>query len=137
MALYMGFRHAAFSVASPVSAVAAAGLSVLVGLLSGERPGALSLAGMLLTAPAIVAVSLSAARLDAAAPDKGDSAAAAASAVNAPGADEDAGTSAVDSHMAGVVWAWRPGGAALGGGWAAVAPADVQYGAVVVVQHPA
>jgi hypothetical protein len=39
MALYMGFRHAAFSVASPVSAVAAAGLSVLVGLLSGERPG--------------------------------------------------------------------------------------------------
>ena len=41
MALYMGFRHAAFSVASPVSAVAAAGLSVLVGLLSDERPGVL------------------------------------------------------------------------------------------------
>jgi drug/metabolite transporter (DMT)-like permease len=66
MALYMGFRHAAFSVASPVSAVAAAGVSVLVGLLSGERPSALSLVGMLLTAPAIAAVSVSAARLDAA-----------------------------------------------------------------------
>jgi hypothetical protein len=38
MALFTGFRYAAFSVVSPVSAVAAAGLSVLVGLLSGERP---------------------------------------------------------------------------------------------------
>ena len=56
MALFTGFRYAAFSVVSPISAVAAAGLSVLAGLLSGERPGALSLAGMLLTAPAIVAV---------------------------------------------------------------------------------
>jgi xanthosine utilization system XapX-like protein len=37
MALSMGFRYAAFSVASPASAVAAAELSVLVGLLSGER----------------------------------------------------------------------------------------------------
>jgi hypothetical protein len=72
MALYMGFRHAAFSVASPVSAVAAAGLSALAGMLSSERPGALSLAGMLLTVPAILAVSVSAARLDAAQPHKRD-----------------------------------------------------------------
>ena len=63
MALFTGFRYAPFNVVSPVSAVTAAGLSVLVGLLSGERPGALPLAGMLLTAPAIVAVSASAARL--------------------------------------------------------------------------
>lgn len=109
MALYMGFRHAAFSVASPVSAVAAAGLSVLVGLLSGERPGALSLAGMLLTAPAIVAVSVSAARLDANQPDKSDSTTAAASAADAPGLDEGAGTSAVDRHVAGVVWGLTAG----------------------------
>jgi hypothetical protein len=113
MALYMGFRHAAFSVVSPVSAVAAAGLSVLVGLLSGERPGALSLAGMLLTAPAIVAVSVSAARLDSAHPDKSDSTTAAASAADAPGADEDAGSSVADRHMAGVVW-----GLAAGAGFA-------------------
>ena len=113
MALYMGFRHAAFSVASPVSAVAAAGLSVLVGLLSGERPGALSLAGMLLTAPAIVAVSVSAARLDAAQPAKSDSAMAAASVTGAPGPDEDAGTSVGDRHVAGVVW-----GLAAGAGFA-------------------
>lgn len=109
MALYAGFRYAAFSVASPVSAVTAAGLPVLVGLLSGERPGALSLAGMLLTAPAIVAVSVSAARLNAVQPDKGDSAAAAAGAAVAPGPDEDASTSAVDHHLAGVVWGLAAG----------------------------
>jgi len=90
MALYMGFRRAAFSVASPVSAVAAAGLSLLVGLLSGERPGALSIAGMLLTAPAVIAVSVSAARLDA-----------------------DAETGAGNRHLAGVGW-----GLAAGAGFA-------------------
>src|SRR5258708_16557607 len=40
--LYLGFRHAAFSVAGPLSAVAAAGFSVLAGLLLGERPTALA-----------------------------------------------------------------------------------------------
>src|SRR6266702_1308643 len=50
MALYLGFRHAAFSVASSVSAVGTAAFSVLAGLALGEQPGALSL-------PAIVAVS--------------------------------------------------------------------------------
>jgi len=39
-ALYLGFRHAAFSVAGPLSAVASAGFSVLAGLLYGERPTA-------------------------------------------------------------------------------------------------
>lgn len=60
MALYLGFRYAAFSVASPLSAVVAAAVSVAAGLLSGERPGALSLAGIALTLPAIVALSASA-----------------------------------------------------------------------------
>ena len=57
MALYLGFRHAAFSVASSVSAVGTAAFSVLAGLAFGERPGALSLAGILLAVPAIVGVS--------------------------------------------------------------------------------
>ena len=60
-ALYLGFRHAAFSVAGPLSAVGAAGFSVLAGLLLGERPSALALAGIVLALPAIVAVSASAA----------------------------------------------------------------------------
>jgi drug/metabolite transporter (DMT)-like permease len=57
MALYLGFRHAAFSVASSVSAVGTATFSVLAGLALGERPGALSLTGVVFALPAIVAVS--------------------------------------------------------------------------------
>jgi len=60
MTLNLGFRHAAFSVASPLSALSAAAFSVLAGLLFGERPGALSLIGIALALPAIVAVSASA-----------------------------------------------------------------------------
>ena len=61
-ALYFGFRHAAFSVAGPLSAVGTAGFSVLAGLLLGERPTALALAGIILALPAIVGVSASAAQ---------------------------------------------------------------------------
>jgi drug/metabolite transporter (DMT)-like permease len=61
LALYLGFRHAAFSVAGPLSAVGAAGFSVLAGLLLGERPTALALTGIVLALPAIVGVSASAA----------------------------------------------------------------------------
>ena len=70
MALYLGFRHAAFSVASSVSAVGTAAFSVLAGVALGEKPGALSLAGIALALPAIVAVSAPASRpaADAAAP---------------------------------------------------------------------
>src|SRR5205823_3849025 len=50
-----------FSVAGPLSAVSAAGLSVIVGVLLGERPAALSLAGIAVALPAIVLVSLTAA----------------------------------------------------------------------------
>ncbi len=60
-ALYLGFRLAAFSVAGPLSAVGAAGFSVLAGLLYGERPTALALTGIALALPAIVGVSWSAA----------------------------------------------------------------------------
>jgi drug/metabolite transporter (DMT)-like permease len=63
-ALYLGFRHAAFSVAGPLSAVGAAGFSVLAGLLLGERPSALAMAGIILALPAIVGVSASAASAD-------------------------------------------------------------------------
>jgi len=62
MALYLGFRHAAFSVASSVSAVGTAAFSVLAGLALGERPTALSLAGISLAVPAIVGVSAPARR---------------------------------------------------------------------------
>jgi drug/metabolite transporter (DMT)-like permease len=61
LALYLGFRHASFSVAGPLSAVGAAGFSVLAGLLLGERPTALALTGIVLALPAIVGVSASAA----------------------------------------------------------------------------
>ena len=64
-ALYLGFRNAAFSVAGPLSAVAAAGFSVLAGLLYGERPTALALTGIALALPAIVGVSASAASAEA------------------------------------------------------------------------
>jgi drug/metabolite transporter (DMT)-like permease len=59
MALYLGFRHAAFSVASSLSAVGSAAFSVLAGLLLGERPGTLALIGIVLALPAIVGVSTS------------------------------------------------------------------------------
>jgi drug/metabolite transporter (DMT)-like permease len=59
MALYLGFRHAAFSVASSLSAVGSAAFAVLAGLLLGERPGTLALVGIGLALPAIVAVSAS------------------------------------------------------------------------------
>jgi len=57
LALYVGYRHAAFSVAGPLSAVGSAGFSVLAGLLLGERPTALALTGIVLALPAIVGVS--------------------------------------------------------------------------------
>jgi len=62
MALYLGFRHAAFSVASSISAVGSAAFSVLAGVALGEQPSALSLAGIALALPAIVAVSAPASR---------------------------------------------------------------------------
>jgi drug/metabolite transporter (DMT)-like permease len=59
LALYLGFRSAAFSIAGPLSSVGAAGFSVLAGLALGERPTYLALAGIILALPAIVGVSAS------------------------------------------------------------------------------
>ena len=59
MALFAGFRHAAFSVASSVSGVAAAVFSLLAGTLLGQRPSALALTGIALALPALMAVSAS------------------------------------------------------------------------------
>ena len=71
LALLAGFRHAVFSVAAPLSAVGAAGFSVLAGLLLGERPSALALTGIVLALPAIVGVSASARARPAAPPAPG------------------------------------------------------------------
>jgi drug/metabolite transporter (DMT)-like permease len=62
MVLYLGFRNAEFSVASTLSAVGSAVLSVVAGLLFGERPSTLALTGIVLALPAIAAVSASPAR---------------------------------------------------------------------------
>lgn len=91
MALYMGFRHAAFSVAAPLSAVASAGFSVLAGLAFGEHPTTLSLAGIVLALPAIVGVSFS-------------SSGRAAPAVTGTGPAGPAGTASTGRHGAGVLW---------------------------------
>src|SRR5581483_7441760 len=114
MALYLGFRHAAFSVASSLSAVGSAALSVVAGLLLGERPAVLSLAGIALGLPAIAAVSASPQR---------PGPAAAATAGGGPGAEpggETAGVAptppahaATGRHLAGVGF-----GLAAGAGFA-------------------
>jgi drug/metabolite transporter (DMT)-like permease len=129
VALYMGFRHAAFSVASTVSAVGSAAFSVIAGLLFGERPGALSLAGIALALPAIASVSASPGQPGTGQPSTGQpstgqpvagqpvaghAAAGDASTAYADGADDDglpAGDpaerptrSATGRHAAGVVW---------------------------------
>src|SRR5580698_452341 len=101
LALYFGFRQAAFSVAGPLSAVGAAGFSVLAGLLLGERPTVLALTGIVLALPAIVGVSAS---------------------VGAGGGEHPGG---------GVVAAPTASGAAPGGpaGWVRrLLPAGVSYG---------
>ena len=86
-ALYLGFRLAAFSVAGPISAVGAAGFSVLAGLALGERPSTLALAGIGLALPAIVGVSAGGAPEDAGAGGAGaDAAGAGAAGAGAAGA---------------------------------------------------
>jgi drug/metabolite transporter (DMT)-like permease len=113
LALYVGFRHAAFSVAGPLSAVGAAGFSVLAGLLLGERPTALALTGIVLALPAIVAVSASVGAGGGEHPGGG--------VVAAPAASDAAPGSPAASDAA-------PGS---GGGWVRrLLPAGVTYGLV-------
>lgn len=59
LALYRGLAVARMNVVAPVSGVLAAALPVVVGLASGERPGALALAGVGVALLAIALVSLS------------------------------------------------------------------------------
>src|SRR5581483_9395450 len=57
--LYRGLARGQMSVVGPVSAVAAAGVPVAVGIALGERPTVLALAGVLVALPAIVLVAAS------------------------------------------------------------------------------
>jgi drug/metabolite transporter (DMT)-like permease len=111
VALYLGFRHAAFSVASTVSAVASAAFSVLVGLLLGERPGVLSLAGIALALPAIAGVSASSGQATISQPSQNEGSVPDARPLGAPGpADTPPGRPAgprrspTGHHAAGVIW---------------------------------
>ncbi|HEY3979751.1 MAG TPA: EamA family transporter [Streptosporangiaceae bacterium] len=116
LALYLGFRNAAFSVAAPVSAVGAAGFSVLAGLLLGEHPGALALTGIALALPAIVGVSVSQGGGDEGGGDDG-------------GADERGGAGGADHGGAGQAGADERGadhGGAGQAGQPAVAGAHAQ-----------
>jgi drug/metabolite transporter (DMT)-like permease len=86
LALYLGFRHAAFSVASTLSAVGSAAFSVIAGLALGERPGTLALIGIGLALPAIIAVSASPGESAQAGPTPADPAAADPAAAGPPSA---------------------------------------------------
>jgi drug/metabolite transporter (DMT)-like permease len=55
--LYRGLGAGRMAVVAPLSAIAAAGLPVLVGLAGGERPGLLPLGGVLAALPAVWLVS--------------------------------------------------------------------------------
>lgn len=56
--LYRGLSKGRMNVVAPLSGVLAAAVPVLVGLATGDRPGAVTLAGIGLALPAIVLVSL-------------------------------------------------------------------------------
>lgn len=56
--LYRGLGAGRMAVVAPLSAVATAGLPVLVGLAAGERPGLLPVVGVVLALPAIWLVSV-------------------------------------------------------------------------------
>jgi drug/metabolite transporter (DMT)-like permease len=100
LALYFGYRQAAFSVAGPLSAVGAAGFSVLAGLLFGERPTALALTGIVLALPAIVGVSASAASAGGDDHDEDDDGDTGTDGDGGAGTDGDGGTGA-DGDRAG------------------------------------
>jgi drug/metabolite transporter (DMT)-like permease len=114
MALYLGFRHAAFSIASSISAVGSAAFSVLAGLLFGERPGALSLAGIALALPAIAAVSASTGSAESGSAHPGP--AGPSTGPPGPGDTGDAGSTqpagrGLSGHSAGVIWGLVAGAA--------------------------
>lgn len=55
--LYHGLSHGDVSVVAPVSAVVGAVLPAVVGIVQGERPGALALAGIVLAVAAVALIS--------------------------------------------------------------------------------
>lgn len=57
IALYRGLARGQMAVAGPVSAAGAAVVPVVAGLLFGERPSAVTLAGVVLVVPAILLIS--------------------------------------------------------------------------------
>jgi uncharacterized membrane protein len=57
--IYQGLARGRMAVVAPLSAITAAALPVLVGLSTGERPGILSMIGVLIALPAIWLVSTS------------------------------------------------------------------------------
>lgn len=59
LALYRGLARGRMSVVGPVSAVAAAALPVVVGVVAGERPSPLATVGIAVALPAIVLVTMS------------------------------------------------------------------------------
>lgn len=59
VALYRGFSRGRMNVVGPLSGAGAAALPVCAGLLFGERPSALTLAGVVLVVPAIWLISTS------------------------------------------------------------------------------
>jgi len=124
LALYLGYRQAAFSVAGPLSAVGAAGFSVLAGLLFGERPSTLSLTGIVLALPAILGVSASTAQAD-----RGDA--------DAPGTRGQPGTGVLAGLVAGAGFALLFIGldrAGSGSGlWPVGAAQVAEFAAVLVV----
>jgi drug/metabolite transporter (DMT)-like permease len=112
MALYLGFRHAAFSVASSVSAVGTAAFSVLAGLALGERPTALALAGIVVAVPAIIGVSAPAGQANRdpePAPAVVESRAAASPGPHPVPADRRFRPAATGRHGAGVGWGLAAG----------------------------
>jgi drug/metabolite transporter (DMT)-like permease len=59
LALYRGLARGQMSVVGPVSAVGAAVVPLMAGIVLGERPGVLAVAGVLVALPAIVLVAAS------------------------------------------------------------------------------
>jgi drug/metabolite transporter (DMT)-like permease len=57
MALFTGFARGPMGIIAPITAVIAALVPVLVGIVGGERPGSLAVAGMVVGLGAVVAVS--------------------------------------------------------------------------------
>lgn len=109
VALYQGFRYTAFSVASSVSAVTAVAFSVIAGLALGERPDALSLAGIALTVPAIVGVSISVPQPNMGWNDGSDVVAPDADGDSSAGRADRVGLSATGRHAAGIFWGLTAG----------------------------